>query len=121
MLRSWANRQATIALSSGEAEFHSASKAAAELLAIRSMMRDLNWHVDIMLRVDASAAQAMANRQGLGRVRHLEVKFLWLQALAKHGAIVVRRVSGKRNPADVMTKVMSFQEAMLKLECVGIL
>ena len=121
MLRSWSNRQATVARSSGEAEFHSASKAAAELIAVQSMMRDLKWEAGIKLHVDASVAQAMANRQGIGRVRHLEVRFLWFQSLAKNGAILVRRVSGKCNPADVMTKVMSHHEALSKLACVGIL
>lgn len=76
VLKSWSNRQAKVALSSGEAEFHSASKAAAELLAIRSMMRDLGWDVGLKLLVDASVAQAMANTQGVGRARHLEVRYL---------------------------------------------
>lgn len=73
VLKSWANRQATVALSSGEAEFHAASKAAAELIAVRSMMEDLGWSCGIKLYVDATVAQSMANRQGIGKIRHLEV------------------------------------------------
>ena len=73
VLRAWSNRHATVALSSGGAEFHAASKAAAELFAIQSMMRDLGWEAELRLFVDASAAQAMANRQELSKLRHLEV------------------------------------------------
>ena len=120
ILKSWANRQATIALSSGEAEFHSATKAAAELLAIRSMMRDLGWETDLRLFVDASVAEAMANRQGIGKVRHLEVRYLWLQDTAKDGTITVRRIGSRWNPADVLTKPMSFGEMLDKLVVVRV-
>ena len=63
-----------MALSFGEAEFCSAVKAAAELIGIKSMMRDMGWDADIKLHVDATVAQAMANRQGIGKIRHLEVR-----------------------------------------------
>ena len=120
VLRSWSNRQATIALSSGEAEFHSAAKAAAELMAISGMMRELGWPVDRRLFVDASAAQAMSNRQGVGKLRHLDVKYLWLQDLTKQGCIAVRRIGGQLNPADVLTKPMSFGEMLGKLFAVSV-
>ena len=75
VIKSWSNRQATVALSAGEAEFYSAGKAAAELIGIKSMMRDMGWDADIKLHVDATVAQAMANRQGIGKIRHLEVRY----------------------------------------------
>ena len=120
VLKSWSNRQATVALSSGEAEFHSASKAAAELIGVRSMMEDLGWDGNIKLFVDATVAQSMANRQGVGKIRHLEVKFLWMQDLAKQGVITVRKVKGNLNPADALTKPMSCTEMMSKLGRVNI-
>lgn len=120
VLRSWSNRQATTALSSAEAEFYSAAKAAAELLAVQSFMNDLGWHAVLRLMVDASAAQAMAARQGIGKVRHLEVRHLWLQEVVKRGAIKVRKVQGRKNPADVLTKIMGHGEMMQKLKAVNI-
>ena len=69
VVESWSNCQATIALS--------ATKTAAELIAMQSMMKDLDWDVRAQLYVDATIAQAMANRQGIGRERNLEVKHLW--------------------------------------------
>ena len=68
------------------AEFYSA-KAAAELIGIKSMMRDMGWDADIKLHVFATVAQAMAIRQGIGKIRHLEVRHLWLQEMAKSGVI----------------------------------
>jgi hypothetical protein len=115
VVKSWANRQATVALSSGEAEFYSAGKAAAELIGIKSLMMDMGWNAGIKLHVDATVAQAMANRQGIGKIRHLEVRYLWLQEMAKSGVIAVRKVSGIFNPADVLTKPMSFSDMFGKL------
>ena len=121
VLKSWSNPQAMVALSSGEAEFHSATKAAADLIAVRSMVEDLGWRGSIKLPVDATVAQSMANRQGIGKIRHLEVRFLWLQQLAKAGVIMVRKVSGLLNLADVLTKPMSCKEMMGKLSRVNII
>jgi hypothetical protein len=120
VMQSWSNRQATIALSSGEAEYYAAAKAAAELLAMQSHMMHLGWHVVIQLCVDAEVARAMASRRRIGRVRHLQIRHLWLQECVKAGAMTVRKVAGQRNPADVLTKVMSFEEAMGKLKGVNV-
>ena len=35
------------------------------------------------LQVDAKAAVGIIGRQGLGKVRHLDVSFLWLQAAVR--------------------------------------
>ena len=91
-----------------EAEFYSAGKAAAELIVIKSMMRDMGCDADIKLHVDATVAQAMANHQGIGMIRHLADRYLWLQEMAKSGAIAVTKMNGMFNPADVLTKPTSF-------------
>ena len=104
VVRSWSNRQATIALSSAEAEYYAATKTAAEAIAMQSFFQDLGWPATLMLKMDASAARAMATRQGVGRVRHLEVRHLWLQEVVRRGAVQVRQVPGRANPADVLTK-----------------
>ena len=66
--------QATIAQSSGEAEYYAMVRAAAEALGLQSIMRDLGWQAGVRLWVDSSAAKSMSARIGLGKVRHMEVK-----------------------------------------------
>ena len=56
--------------------------------------------------MDASAAIGMAQRQGLNKVRHVEVDVLWIQEQVEEGAISVRKVLGTENPADAMTKYL---------------
>ncbi len=60
------------------------------------------------------APRRWANRQGIGKIRHLEVRYFWLQEMAKSGVIAVRKVNGVLNPADVLTKPMSFSEMLGK-------
>ena len=106
-VKSWSNRQASPALSSGEAEYYAIVKAAAEALGIQALAADLGWQVRIRLKVDSSAAKAMASRSGIGKVRHLETKFLWVQDAVSRRRFTLQKVPGKINPADVLTKPMA--------------
>eukprot|EP00973_Karenia_brevis_P082867 11490210-Karenia_brevis.AAC.1 len=39
-------------------------------------------------------------------MRHLEIRDLWLQKEVCDGMLIVERVPGEGNPADLMTKVL---------------
>ena len=56
--------------------------------------------------VDSSAAKGFASKRGVGKVRHMEVKWLWLQEEVRRGRVKVSKVLGTQNPADVLTKFM---------------
>ena len=45
----WSNRQGTMALLSGEAEHCGSVKAAAELMELRSLAKDLEWNFGVQL------------------------------------------------------------------------
>ena len=56
------------------------------------------------LKIDASAAVGIANRIGVGKVRHVEVSQLWLQQKVADGEVVIQKVPGGENVADALTK-----------------
>ena len=85
-------------------------RAAAEGLGMQSVMQDLGWKMRVRLWVDSSAAKSIASRIGLGRVRHREVKFLWLQTIVRDKRLEVRKVYGTQKPADILTKPKSAGE-----------
>ena len=120
IVKSWSNKQGSIALSSGEAEFYAAGKAAVEAIGGRSLLADLGWDVDLEVRLDASAAQAIASRQGLGKVRHVEVRYLWLQEIVRSGLVKLVKIKGSVNPADALTKAMAADETFRLLRGVGV-
>jgi hypothetical protein len=120
MLRSWSSTQATVAMSSGEAEYYAMVKAASEALGIQALAADLGWHLKVRLWVDSTAAKSIASRTGLGRVRHLEVRFLWLQEVVRKGRLMLRKILGEKNPADILTKPKNAADMILKLVPVGV-
>ena len=74
------------------------------------MMLDLGWDVSVRVRVDSSAARSIASRIGLGKIRHMEVKFLWIQEMVNSKKIVVRKIRGDFNPADNLTKPKTIKD-----------
>ena len=73
-------------------------------------MRDMGWDTKIRLLVDSSAAKSIASRTGLGKLRHLEIKLLWLQEPVRRKKVGLNKVRGDINPADVLTKPKSLDD-----------
>ena len=101
--------QSTIALSSGESEFYSIVKAASTGLGLRALYEE--WHIPVKVIVrfdsDSSAARGMCSRRGLGKTRHVQIRFLWVQQKVKDKEIDLRAVSTHDNLSDVCTKPVS--------------
>ena len=79
VLKTWSSTQATVSLSSGEAEFNGVVKAAGIALGQQSILRDLGYVVPVRVWTDSSAAMGICQRQGLGKLRHVETHTLWVQ------------------------------------------
>ena len=56
------------------------------------------------LFADASAALSIAKRQGAGKMRHINVKSLWLQEKAVQQVLAYDKVKGEDNPSEGLTK-----------------
>ena len=104
LVRHWSSTQATIALSSGEAEYAALVKAAGIMLGFRNMLRDAGADASLSLECDSSAAIGVASRNGLGKLRHLDVHLLWLQQHIRNRTVTLIKVEGPKNVADVLTK-----------------
>ena len=79
MVFSSSRRQHAIALSSGESEYYAATQGAADLLHVIEVMKFLGVNARGRIQTDSSACTGMASMNGVGRVRHLETRALWLQ------------------------------------------
>ena len=67
LLKTWSSTQASVAQSSGEAEYYALVRACSEALGMQSVMRDLGWDAKIVVHIDSSAAKSVASRTGLGK------------------------------------------------------
>jgi hypothetical protein len=121
-LKAWSSTQAPIALSSAEAEYYSMVEGSTRTVGLRSMLAELGMSVQgpIVLHSDSSAARSFASRRGLGRMRHLDVRHLWLQSEVSGQRIQLRRVAGEDNPADLLTKYLGIRDIVKHLECLSL-
>lgn len=104
LISAYSRTQSVIALSSPEAEYIGCCAVAAEMLYIKSLLADMGFDLDLEISTDATGARAIASRQGVGRIRHMEVKYLWLQDQIQQKVFKIRKVAGKLNVSDVGTK-----------------
>ena len=106
-IKGWATSQASITLSSAEAELLAMTKATAETIGVLHMMKDMGKKKKGIVYADSSAALAIADRNGSGKLRHVNIRMLWIQEKEKRGEVELRKVRGAVNPADLMTKYMA--------------
>ena len=119
MIKMWSKTQATIALSSAEAELYAIVKASAESMGIASLLKDFGIKMKTHVFGDASAALAIIARRGLGRVRHLDTSYLWVQEKAATEELIYNKVAGQHNIADLFTKALDWQTILFHTENIG--
>ena len=71
------------------------------------MAADWGIKASTKIRSDSSAAIGISNRLGLGTMRHLSVRHLWVQDKVKNKEIQREKQDGKKNVADLGTKIQS--------------
>lgn len=99
LLKTWGMTQNSVTLSSAEAKLVALSKLAAEVLGVRSMATErkvIEEGRTCSLYTDASAAWSIAKRQGAGKMRHINVRTLWLQEKAVQGILKYPRDTRRR-------------------------
>ena len=67
-------------------------------------MEFAGYSVHVSRLVDSAAACGICRRQGVGKIRHLAAKTLWLQKMANKAALTIDTVAGTENKADFGTK-----------------
>ena len=105
--------QKVVALSSMEAEYYGMCRGATQAVFIYHVLEF--WQLNpgkMILKVNSSSAKALVERRGVGKTRHVQARFLWLQDLIFAKQMIVQKVNGKVNDADLVTKTQP--KAMIK-------
>ncbi|CAE7921995.1 unnamed protein product [Symbiodinium sp. KB8] len=119
-------RQKTVVLSSCEAELHGALLSLQEAFLIKKVLECLTCEeCECVHRVDNSACRALLNREGLGGLKHVDLRYLWVQQKRKEGAFSVKAIGTKFCPADVGTQAhnatrLKLLSYMCGLSCAGL-
>ena len=76
-------------MSSVEAEYYAMVEAATRAMGVKSLTEELGVRAEITLFTDSSGAKSFSSRRGAGKVRHIEVKWLWLQEAVRAGRVTL--------------------------------
>ena len=102
------------ATSSGEAEIRALSHCGRTTIFIRNLAEhDFGMKVETpRIWCDSSAALQAARKMGVGKMRHIEVGHLYIQSLVKSKQVIIGKIEGTQNPADILTKYLATGEQM---------
>ena len=94
-IKTWSAAQRPFALSSGEAELYALVEGVTRAKGLVSLAKELGFEsleTVVELGTDSSAAKSFVMRRGLGRIRHLEIRDLWLQREVREGRVKVVKI-----------------------------
>ena len=101
-------RQTVVALSSGEAEFYAMTRGAAAGLMSQQILQPIGFNkLDLSLLTDSTAAKGIANRSGSGKLKHLDIKDLWLQDVVRAKRLSIKKEPSASNWSDLGTKSLT--------------
>ena len=80
---------------------------------------EFGLRVALISRCDSSAARGALQRTGTGRMKHLEVKHLWVQDLVLQKRLSVQWVPRSQNPSDMLTHPVSASDLKRHVNSLG--
>ena len=111
-------------MSSSEAELYGMVEAVARDRGLLTLCGEMGFgdvSSDVKLDTDSSVAKSFVCRRGLGRMRHLEIRDLWLQKEVADGKLEVSKIAGDKNLADSMTKILGVEDIKSRSSWVGLI
>lgn len=105
---SWRSKlQATVSLSSTEAEYKATTEAGQEVVWLRGLLKNvsINQPIPKVLCSDSTGAVALTTKSIFhARTKHIEVQHHWIREQIEKKTIVLRHISNKHMFSDTLTK-----------------
>ena len=123
LIHSICRSQATIALPSCEAELYAANTTMVESIYLYQLIQFLmsdETAVKQRLFVDSTSAKFVVQRSGVGRLKHVSVKHMFLQQLLRQKVLSIHKVQTRINPADLNAKKLSLERRNLLSSLCGL-
>lgn len=127
LILSMCKTQATVALSSCEAELMAITHMTAESIMISNVCRFLlkipgyviSPEFDFVVYTDSLSAKSIAQRRGVGRLKHLDIRLLWIQRFVKERFLRLKKIATVDNVADLNTKNLTSTRRQYLFSLVG--
>ena len=114
LLKSTSNLQSSIGLNVAEAEFYALCHGGAHGLGMKSFFADLGVKTALDLCSDSNSAGAFASRKGLGKQRHVQTRYLWIQERVACRHFRVKKIRTEKNTSDMLTKSVGLSRKILQ-------
>ena len=112
------NLLSQIGLSSAENEYYAICGTAATGMGIQALLNDWNVPIDLKVLTDSSSTKAFASRRGLGKMKHIQTRYLWIQERLALKHFSLEKVGTLVNRADVLTKQLSAKDVLKHLTAI---
>ena len=110
-------KQKSVTLSSCESELHGSLTAVQEGIFLKRVLERLcGCEVHLQHRVDSSSCRAVISKQGLSRLRHVEITYLWIQEKLNAGEFATGAISTKFCPDEADKRIQN-EVALLHVGC----
>ena len=120
LIAHWSSTQSVVALSSAEAELNALVKMFSETLGLRNTFLEMGRKVEIEIFTDSSASKGIVQREGCGKVKHLEARQLWIQGHVASKEVEVIKIPREKNSSDCLTHHWSAVDGYKHLSKVGL-
>lgn len=104
LLQCWSKTQPTIAMSSCESEIVALWHGGQVGKFVRTLLSEMQQDREIVLHSDSMSAMNSLIKVGLNRLKHLELKTLWIQQQVQEKQVALKYQSTGENWSDMLTK-----------------
>jgi hypothetical protein len=115
-----ARTQAVTALSTAEAELIALVACSQEVVLLKNVLQELGMKPVAVVRSDSSAALAITQKKGPGRIKHVALRALKVQEWMRDKIVRYEFVQGVENWADLLTKALVPQRVMVLSRGLGL-
>ncbi|GJV10770.1 hypothetical protein Tco_1352311 [Tanacetum coccineum] len=120
---SWMSRiHKCVAMSTTEAEYMAIAEAGKELVWLKNFLEELDRaQTECVLFCDnQSAIHLMKNPVFHGRTKHIKIRYHYIRELVSEGTLSLKKILGAKNPADMLTKVVTTEKLKLCAASTGL-
>ena len=118
-LSAWSRTQPAVSLSSAEAKLYALATGIFEGMVTKHLLKELGYEVTLVNLVDSQSAKAWASKRSLGRMKHVLLKYMFVQDVVEKKQTTLAYVNTNSNKADLMTKCHTFLSAHERLRNAG--
>ncbi|GJW93969.1 hypothetical protein Tco_0173641 [Tanacetum coccineum] len=120
---SWMSRiQKCVAMSTTEAEYMAIAEAGKELVWLKNFLEELDRaQTECRLFCDNQSAIHLAkNPMFHGRTKHIKIRYHYIRELVSEGTLYLKKILGAKNPANMLTKVVTTEKLKLCAASTGL-